>query len=119
MVLVLAKFTRRESEQRIFCVALASVQLNSQLSEIGLKLFWRLKDDCRHPQALRGFGVGRNIVNINGFLGPDLAGLEGFSVDDRVRFARANAIGIDTNGKEAEKGEAGLFMGHVDGIGVR
>jgi len=93
--------------------------LNSELLEIGLELLRRLKDDSRHPKALGGFCVDGNIVNINGFLGPDLAGLEGFPVDDRVRLARAYAIGIDTNGKEAEKGEAGLFMGHVDGIGVR
>ena len=119
MVLVLAKFTRRESEQRIFCLGAGSVPLNSELSEIGLELFGRLEDDSRHPEAQSGFRVGGNIVNINGFLGPDLAGLEGFPVDDRVRLARTNPIGIDTNGKEAEKGEAGLFMGHVDGIGVR
>ena len=102
-----------------FLLGVESVQLNSKLSEIGLELFGRLKDDSRHPEALSGFRVGGNIVNINGFLGTHLAGLEGFAVDDWVRLARANAIGIDANGKEAEKGEAGLFIGHVDGIGIR
>src|SRR6266481_2802220 len=102
-----------------FLLGVVSLQLNSELSEIGLELFGRLKDDSRHPEALSGFRVGGNIVNINGFLGPDLAGLEGFPVDGRVRLARTNPIGIDTNGKEAEKGEAGLFIGHVDGVGIR
>ena len=102
-----------------FLLGVVLVQLNSKLSEIGLELFGRLKDDSRHPQALSGFHEGGNIVNINGFLGLDVAGLEGFPVDNWVRLARANAIGIDTNGKEAEKGEAGLFIGHVDGVGIR
>ncbi len=102
-----------------FLLGVGSVQLNSELSEIGLELFGRFEDDSRHPEALSGFRVGGNIVNINGFLGPDLAGLEGFPVDDGVRLARTNPIGIDTNGKEAEKGEAGLFIGHVDGVGIR
>src|SRR5258707_1562854 len=102
-----------------FLLGVGSVQLNSELSEIGLELFGRLEDDSRHPEALSGFRVGGNIVNINGFLGTDLAGLEGFAVDDWVRLARANAIGIDANGKEAEKGEASLFIGHVAGIGIR
>ena len=102
-----------------FLLGVVSVQLNSKLSEIGLELFGRLKDDSRHPEALSGFREGGNIVNINGFLGPDVAGLEGFPVDNWVRLARANAKGIDTNGKEAEKGKAGLFIGHVDGVGIR
>src|SRR5713226_6599525 len=96
-----------------------SVESDPKISEIGLELFGRLEDDPGHPEALSGFRVGGNIVNINGFLGPDLAGLEGFPVDDGVRLARTNPIGIDTNGKEAEKGEAGLFIGHVDGVGIR
>src|ERR1700687_1081627 len=102
-----------------FLLGVGSVQLNSKLSEIGLELFGRLKDDSRHPEAPSGVCVGGNIVNINGLFGPDLAGLESFPVDDWVRLARANAIGIDTNGEQAEKGEAGLFIGHVDGVGIR
>src|SRR5207302_305849 len=84
-----------------FLLGFGSIELNSELSEIGLELFGRLKDDSRHPEALSCFRVGGNIVNINGFLGAHLAGLKGFTVDDRVRLARADAIGIDTNGKEA------------------
>src|SRR3989442_13136396 len=110
VVLVLAKFTRRESEQRIFCLGAGSVPLNSELSEIGLELFGRLEDDSRHPEALSGFHVGGNIVNINGFLGPDLAGLEAFPVDDGASLARATPMGIDTNGKEPVKGKAGRLL---------
>src|SRR5216684_5382385 len=88
-----------------FLLGVGSVQLNSELSEIGLELFGRFEDDSRHPEALSGLRVGGNIVNINGFLGPDLAGLEGFTVDERVGLAGADAVGIDTDGKEAEEGE--------------
>src|SRR5437016_7901813 len=102
-----------------FLLGFGSIELNSELSEIRLELFGRLKDDSRHPEALSCFRVGGNIININGFPGPDLAGLESFTVDDWVGLARPHPIGIDTHGEEAKKREAGLFIGHVDGIGIR
>jgi len=37
-VLVLAKFTRTQSEQRIFCLTKDSVPLHSYLAQIGLEL---------------------------------------------------------------------------------
>ena len=102
-----------------FLLGEGSVEADPKTSEIGLELFGRLEDDPGHPEALSGLRVGGNIVNINGFLGPDLAGLEGFTVDERVGLAGADAVGIDTDGKEAEEGEAGLIIGHVDRVGVR
>src|ERR1700674_699374 len=42
-----------------FLLGVVSVQLNSKLSEIGLELFGRLKDDSRHPEALSGFREDR------------------------------------------------------------
>ena len=102
-----------------FLLGEGSVEADPKTSEIGLELFGRLEDDPGHPEALSGLRVGGNIVNINGFLGPDLAGLEGFTVDERVGLAGADAVGIDTDGKEAEEGEAGLIIGHVDWVGVR
>ena len=102
-----------------FLLGVVSVQLNSELSEIGLELFGRLKDDSRHPEALGGFRVGGNIVNINGFLSPDFAGLEGFAVNKRVGLAGADTEGIDADWKEAKEREAGLIIGHVDGVGIR
>src|SRR5437879_10378958 len=102
-----------------FLLGFGSVELNSELSEIALQLVRRSKDDSRHAEALSSLGIGGNVININRFLGLDLAGLEGFAIDDRVRLACADPIGIDADRKEAEKGEPGLFMGHVDGVGTR
>ena len=99
-----------------FLLGEGSVEADPKTSEIGLELFGRLEDDPGHPEAVSRFRVGVNVVNINGFLGPDFAGLEGFAVDDRVGLAGPDAVGIDTDGKEAEKGEAVLCIGHVDGV---
>ncbi len=96
-----------------------SVESDPKIAEVGLELFGRLEDDPGHPEALSGRRVGGNIVNINGFLGSDLARLERLTIDDRVGLAGADAVGINTRGKEAEEREAGLVMGHMDGIGVR
>jgi len=102
-----------------FLLGERSVELDPQISEIGLELLRRLEDDPGHAKALSRLNISSNIVNVNGFLGPDLAGLEGLTIDDRVGLASADAVGVDTDGKEAEKGEARLLIGHVDGVGVR
>ena len=78
-----------------------------------------MEDDPGHPQAGGGRRILRNIVNINSFLRPDRASLESLAVDDRVRFACADSVRIDADWKEAEKGETGFLMGHVDRIGIR
>ena len=78
-----------------------------------------MEDNPGHPKAVSGLRIGGNIVNVNGFLGADLAGLEGLTIDERVGLARADAVGIDTDGKEAEEGEARLLLGHVDGVSIR
>jgi hypothetical protein len=118
VVLVLAKFTRKESEQRIFCLAFASVKQDTKVVKVLSDLPGGLKDDACHPEALSRFRVGGYIVNINGFLGTDLASLKGFPVDQRVRLACPEAVGVDPDGKETKKGEAGLRIRHVDGVGI-
>src|SRR5713101_1079509 len=102
-----------------FLLGVRSIEQDAKLPKIGLKLFGGLKDDSGHTQALSCFRVGDHIVNIDGFLGSDLAGHESCTVDQRVRLARTDSVGIDPDGKEAKKGEAGLLIGHVDGVGVR
>jgi len=87
-------------------------------SRIGLELFGRLEDDPVIPRR-RAAPHTRQYRQYNGFLGPDLAGLEGFTVDERIGLAGADAVGIDADGKEAEEGETGLFIGHVDRVGIR
>src|SRR6266849_1276609 len=78
----------------------------------------KLKDNSCHTEALGRLRVGGNIVNINGFRSPDLAGAKRLAVNSRVGLAGAYAIGIDAVGEESEEGEARLLMGHVDGVGV-
>jgi hypothetical protein len=101
-----------------FLLDQGSVELDAEISEVGLELLGRLEDDSGHAQALGGLRIGGNIININGFLGPDVAGLEGCAVDEGVGLASADAVRINADGKEAEEGEARLLMGHVDGVGV-
>src|SRR6266851_5176228 len=102
-----------------FLLGERSVELDPQISEIGLELLRRLEDDPGHAKALSRLNISSNIVNVNGFLGPDLAGMERFAVNDWVRLAGTYSVGVDTNGKEAEEGEARLLMGHMDRVGVR
>jgi hypothetical protein len=102
-----------------FLLGEGSVKADPKISEVGLELFRRLEDDPGHAKALSGLRVGGNIVNINGFLSPDFAGLEGFAVNKRVGLAGADMEGIDADWKEAKEREAGLIIGHVDGVGIR
>jgi len=96
-----------------------SVELDPVRSKIGLELLRGLEDNPRHPKAPGRFRIGGNVVNINSFLGPDLARLEGLAIDNWVWLARADLIGVDADGEEAEEGETRLLMGHMDWVGVR
>src|SRR5713226_1371483 len=87
-----------------------SVEVDTEISEIGLELFGRVEGDGGHAEALSRLRVGGNIVNINGLLGLHLAGLEGGSIDERVGLAGTDAVGIDADGEEAEEGEAGVLV---------
>ncbi len=63
------------------------------------------KDESSHPEPLRSLGIGRDIINEDGFLGADLAGAKGFCVDERIGFVGADAKGINANREEPEEGE--------------
>ena len=95
------------------------IEFDSKGSEVGLELLGRPKDDPSHPQALGSFRIGGNVIDIDGFLCPHPATLEGLAVDDWIRFTGSDAEGIDSDGKEAEEGKTRLFLRHVDGIGIR
>jgi len=95
-----------------------SIKSDSDSAEVGLELLGRPEDNPGHPQAAGRLRIGGNIVNIDGFCSPDFAGAKNFAIDNRIRFASADAVGIDAVGKETEEGEVRLRMGHVDGVGV-
>src|SRR6266478_2208691 len=118
-VLVLAKFTLKRSQQRIFCLTRPLVDLDPEPSELRLELLGGMEDDPCHPEAGGSLRIGCNVVDIYGFLRPNLACLERLAVDDGVRLACADVVRIDADGEEAKEGEAGFLVGHVDGIGIR
>jgi len=78
----------------------------------------RAEDEPSHAEPLRGFGIGRDIINEDGFLGADFACAKGFRVDERIGFVGADAKGINANRKEPEEGETRFCVGHVDGVGI-
>src|SRR4029077_9387556 len=87
-------------------------------AKLRFELFGGLKDDASHAQALGGFDVCGDVVDIDGFLGANFHRAESFAVDERVGFAGADGTGIDSNGKEAEKIVVGFDVGNVDGVGI-
>jgi len=102
-----------------FLLGEPSIEFDSNGSEVGLELLRRPKDDPGHPQTLGRFRIGGNVIDIDGFLCPDLASLEGLAIDDWIGLTGSDPEGIDSDGKEAEEGKTGLFLRHVDGIGIR
>ena len=88
-----------------FLLGKASVHLNAKFAEVGLELLVGAEDESSHAEPLRGFGIGRDIINEDGFLGADFACAKGFRVDERIGFVGADAKGINANRKEPEKGE--------------
>src|SRR5713226_3733681 len=109
-VLVLAKFTRRANQPRIFCLTRGSVELDPKTSELGLELLGRLEGDGGQAEALSRLRIGGNVVYVDGLLRPHLASLERGPVDEGVRLAGADEVGIDADGEEAEEGEAGVLV---------
>ena len=101
-----------------FLLGLDSTFFNPQLAQVFLKLAGVFEDNSRHAKLPSRFGIGWDIVNIDGFLRSDLASTEGFLVDERIRFTCPHSKGIDARGKEPEKREACLNVGHVNRIGI-
>jgi len=95
------------------------VKADAEAAEVVMELFRGPEDDSGHSQALSGSRVGSNVINIDGFLGADFAAAEGFAIDERIRLGSADTIGIDADRKKTEKGEAGLFVTHMNRIGIR
>src|SRR5882762_10077789 len=101
-----------------FLLGRASVHLNAKVAEVGLELLVGAEDESRHAEPLRGFGISRDVINEDGFLGADFACAKGFCVDERIGFVGADAKGINANRKEPEEGETRFGVGHVNGVGI-
>ena len=102
-----------------FLLGEESVTLDPEASKVRSELLGRLEYDAGHAQTSSSVSIGGDIVNINRLLSSNLAGFEGFAVDERVRLAGIDTVRVDTDGEETEEGEAGFLVRHVDGIGVR
>ena len=94
------------------------MSVHAEGAKLGFELFGELKDDASHAQALGGFDVGGDVVDVDGFLGTNFHGAKGFAVDERVGFAGTDGAGIDSNGKEAEEIVVSFDVGDVDGVGI-
>src|SRR6267143_4345397 len=101
-----------------FLLGRESVHFDTEASEVRLKLAGGLEAETSHAEPLRSFGIGRDVINEDGFLGADFACAKGFCVDERIGFVGANAKGINANRKEPEEGETRFGVGHVNGIGI-
>ena len=118
LVLVLAIFTQGRPISEFLTLPAGSRKIDAQRFEVGSQLSWRLELNAPHAKTLSGLDIGRNVININSFLGLDFEGAKGFPVNDRIRFAGADGAGIDASGKESEKAVSGFHMPDVDGVGI-
>ena len=117
-VLVLAIFTQERPISVFLTLPAGSRQIDAQRFEVGTQLSWRMELQAAHAKTLSGLDIGRNVINVNGFLSLDFEGAESFPVNDRIGFAGADDAGIDTNGEESEKAISGFHMPDVNGVGV-
>lgn len=76
------------------------------------------EDESSHAEALRGFGIRGDVIDIDGFACGHFAGAKGFRVDERIRFTSTDAEGINANWKVPEKGETHFCVGHVNKVGI-
>ena len=117
-VLVLAIFTQEGPISEFLTLPAGSREIDAQRFEVRSQLSWRLELKAAHAETLSGFDIGRNVINIDGFLGLDFEGAKSFPVNDRIRFAGADGAGIDASGKESEKAVGGFHMPDVNGVGI-
>src|SRR5882762_3688728 len=68
-----------------FLLGEESVRLDPEASKVRSELLGRLEYDAGHAQTSSSVSIGGDIVNINRLLSSNLAGFEGFAVDERVR----------------------------------
>ena len=101
-----------------FLLGRASVHFNAKVAEAGLELLMGAEDESSHAEPLCGFGIGRDVINEDSFLGAGFAGAKGFCVNERIGFVGADAKGIDANRKEPEEWETRFCVGHVNGVGI-
>lgn len=75
-----------------------------------------MKRYSRQAKSLSGFDIGRNVINVDGFLSLDFKGAKRLAIDQRIRFAGADGTGIDAGWEELEKRVIGFETLYVDGV---
>jgi len=88
--------------------------------EVLAQLGGGLEVDAGDAEALGGFDVGGDVVDVDGFVGGNLASAESLTINERLGFAGADGAGIDAHGlrKIFEETVGGFEFGDVDGVGV-
>lgn len=118
-VLVLAIFTQQLVFSVFLTLQVASRQLNAERFEIGDKLSWGLELDAAQAKTLCGFDVGRNVINVKGFVGANFEAAQGLLIYEGIGLAGSDGAGIDANGEEFEKAVVVFEVANVDRVGIR
>jgi len=71
--------------------------VDAKLDEVVLELCHGAKRDAGHAQALSGFHIRGDVINIDGFFGAGFRGTKSLAVDERTGFACADHAGIDAS----------------------
>jgi len=109
-----------EVHQAVDAVTKVDWQLESdpEVSQVGLELFRGLKHDAVHAELCGGLGVGWHVIHIDGFVGADFAGMQGFFVDDGIGLAGAYAAGVDAHGERFKEAVSFFQMRDMQGVGI-
>src|ERR1700675_1442673 len=89
-VLVLAIFTQRRPIPEFLTLLVTLAQFDSQGFEVGSQLSRELELNADHAKTWSGLDIGRNVIDVNGFLSLDLERAEGLTVDKRIGFGGSN-----------------------------
>ncbi len=117
-VLVLAIFTLRLRFTVFLTLQVALWPLDAVRFEIGGKLSWKLELNAVHAKTLCGFDIGRDVINVKGFVGANFEGAQGFLVYEGIGFAGPDSARINANGEEIEKAVVAFHVTDVDGVGI-
>lgn len=92
--------------------------MQAEISQVGLELLRGLEYHAGHAEAPSGCSVSGNIIDVDGFLGADLADSEGFLVDDGIGFTGADAARVDPDRERSKEIVSLLHVSDVDRISV-
>ena len=71
-----------------------------------------------NAKTLCGFDIGRDVINVKGFVGANFEGAQSFLVYEGIGFAGPDGAGIDAKGEEIEKAVVAFHVADMDGVGI-